>query len=179
MQHMPEDVHVSFNLSAKTLANPAAMLSLLSKVKASGINPRRLEFEITETALVANFETAMNALQLLRNLGASIALDDFGTGYSSLSYVHQLPLDKIKIDRRFVNDVCDDRRARKIVKTIIGLSRDLDIQCVAEGVETEAQAVVLSELGCPQMQGYLFSRPVPLNDIKRWMERDKASATPA
>jgi diguanylate cyclase (GGDEF)-like protein len=179
MQHMPQDVHVSFNLSAKTLANPAAMLSLLSKVKASGINPRRLEFEITETALVANFETAMNALQLLRNLGASIALDDFGTGYSSLSYVHQLPLDKIKIDRRFVNDVCDDRRARKIVKTIIGLSRDLDIQCVAEGVETEAQAVVLSELGCPQMQGYLFSRPVPLNDIKRWMERDKASATPA
>jgi diguanylate cyclase (GGDEF)-like protein len=172
MAQLPSDVHVSFNLSAKTLANPGAMLRLLAMIQDSGVDPKRLEFEITETALVANFEIVMSALQMLRNLGASIALDDFGTGYSSLSYVHQLPLDKIKIDRRFVNDVCTDKRARKVVKTVVGLSRDLGINCVAEGVETAEQAAVLFDIGCPQMQGYHFSRPMPLIDIKAWIERD-------
>jgi diguanylate cyclase (GGDEF)-like protein len=163
---LPNDMRVSFNLSAKSLASPQAMLKILATVQASGVDPKRLTFEVTETALIANFEVAMNALQLLRNMGSAIALDDFGTGYSSLSYVHQLPLDVIKIDRQFVTDVCTDSRAQKVVKSIVGLSRDLGVKCVAEGVETEQQAEILTELGCSLMQGYYFAMPMPLAEAR-------------
>jgi diguanylate cyclase (GGDEF)-like protein len=158
---MSHDLRISFNLSAKCLASPEAMLKILSCIQRSGVDPKRLEFEITETALVANFDAALRSLQLLRNLGAAIALDDFGTGYSSLSYVHQLPLDKIKIDRGFVANLCEDDKAKTVVNTIIGLSQDLGIQCVAEGVETAEQARLLAEAGCDMVQGYHFAVPMP------------------
>ncbi len=155
----PEHLCVSFNLSARSLASSDAMLRILSCVQKSNIDPRRIEFEVTETALMIDFDTALRGLGLLRNLGCSIALDDFGTGFSSLSYVHRLPLDKIKIDRRFVTNLESDQKARNIIKTIVGLTQDLKLACVAEGVETEAQAGYLQEIGCHLMQGYLFSRP--------------------
>jgi diguanylate cyclase (GGDEF)-like protein len=171
---LPNDMRVCFNLSAKSLASPQAMLKILATVQASGVDPKRLTFEVTETALIANFEVAMSALQLLRNMGASIALDDFGTGYSSLSYVHQLPLDVIKIDRQFVTDVCTDSRAQKVVKSIVGLSRDLGVKCVAEGVETEEQAEILTVLGCSLMQGYHFAMPMPLAEARNLLRPEQA-----
>lgn len=175
----PQHVGVSFNLSARSLASPDAMLRILALVQKSQVDPRRLEFEVTETALMIDFDTALRGLGLLRNLGCSIALDDFGTGFSSLSYVHRLPLDKIKIDRRFVTNLETDEKARNIVKTIIGLTKDLKLACVAEGVETVAQADFLEEIGCHLMQGFLFSRPAKPAAIATLIEQANLAATVA
>jgi diguanylate cyclase (GGDEF)-like protein len=161
---------VSFNLSSRSLASPETMLQLVSLIHQSKIDPKRIEFEVTETALLLDFELALRSLVLLRNLGSSIALDDFGTGYSSLSYIHRLPLDTIKIDRRFVTDMVDEKKAHDIVKTIIGLSRDLNLRCVAEGVETQDQADMLEAAGCTTMQGYLFSKPITVVALNRMLQ---------
>jgi EAL domain-containing protein (putative c-di-GMP-specific phosphodiesterase class I) len=107
-----------------------------------------------------DFEQAQDSIQALKALGARISLDDFGTGYSSLSYVHRLPLDKIKIDRSFVTDIETKEACRNIVKTVVGLCRDLNVECVVEGMETEEQTAILRGLGCNSMQGYYFSRPL-------------------
>jgi EAL domain-containing protein (putative c-di-GMP-specific phosphodiesterase class I) len=160
MQSWPRDLRVSFNLSARSLASPDAMLRILNLLQGSGIDHRRIEFEVTETALMIDFEATVRALQLLRNLGCSVALDDFGTGYSSLSYVQKLPLDKIKIDRRFISEITLNQKTREIVQTMLDLAKNLNLICVAEGVETRDQADMLAAMGCRQMQGFLFSVPV-------------------
>jgi diguanylate cyclase (GGDEF)-like protein len=165
MAQWPPHVAVSFNLSARNFASSETMIMILAAIEASGINPKRIDFEVTETALMVDFEAALRSLSMLRNLGASIALDDFGAGYSSLSYVHELPLDKIKIDRAFIAEATRSERTRKIVKSILSLSRNLKLACVAEGVETKAQARVLSELGCTLMQGYLFSGEIEADKV--------------
>jgi predicted signal transduction protein with EAL and GGDEF domain len=118
------------------------------------VDPKRIEFEITESALMADFAQAQESIEALRGLGARIALDDFGTGYSSLSHVHRLPLDKIKIDRSFVMDIESRASSRDILKTVIDLCTNLNINCVVEGTETATQAEIVRELGCHSMQGY-------------------------
>jgi diguanylate cyclase (GGDEF)-like protein len=158
----PTNIKVSFNLSARSLSSSETMLRVLALIQKSGLDPKRLEVEVTETAVIADLEGSIRALGLLRNLGVSISLDDFGTGYSSLNYVHQLPLDKVKIDRSFIWSISDNEKARSIIKTIITMSRDLSIDCVAEGVETAEQAAFLAESGCQLVQGYLFSRPLEI-----------------
>ncbi len=165
MAQWPQHAVASFNLSARNFSSSETMLMILAAIQASGIDPRRLEFEVTETALVIDFDSALRSLSMLRNLGARIALDDFGTGYSSLSYLHQLPLDKIKIDRRFVSDVDTSERTRNIVNTIVSLGRNLRLACVAEGVETQAQARALAACGCTLMQGYLFAEGVEADRV--------------
>ena len=177
MPKWPLHIKVSFNLSARNLASPDAMLKIVAMVSKSGIDPCRLEFEVTETALMINFDTALRGLDLLRNLGCTIALDDFGTGYSSLSYVHRLPLDKLKIDQRFVQDVINDTKAQNIIKTIVGLSQDLNLQCVAEGVETREQAEFLSGIGCSLMQGYYFAKPDVPNYIASLIEKNNPATS--
>jgi diguanylate cyclase (GGDEF)-like protein len=161
----PLHISASFNLSARNLASPEMALQLVSAIRSSGITPSRIEFEVTETAVMADFDRALNTLTLLRNLGARIALDDFGTGYSSLGYVHRLPLDKIKIDRGFVADIEKSEKAKNIVRTVVDMCRNLGVPCVAEGVENEAQAKLITEIGCTLIQGYYFSRPTPAADI--------------
>lgn len=173
MAQWPEHVHVSFNLSARNLACAETMLKIMASIQRSGINPKRIEFEVTETALMIDFDNALRALILLRNMGAAIALDDFGTGYSSLSHVHQLPLDKIKIDRRFVSDMAVSPKARSVVETIIDLSENLRLTCVAEGVETEAQADMLAACGCRFMQGHLFGFPIAAEAVSAIVTRDR------
>ena len=157
----PEDVHVSFNLSPHDLVSQESILNIIDLINSSGFPPRRLDLEITETALMTNFDQAQRSILALKTLGARISLDDFGTGYSSLSYVHQLPLDNIKIDRSFVTDIETSKSSRDIVRAVVGLCRDLGINCIAEGMETEGQANVLRTLGCKAMQGYFFGRPLP------------------
>lgn len=161
----PEHMTASFNLSARTLASPDSMLQVLALIQRSGINPARLEFEVTETALMIDFDAALRSLNTLRNLGSRIALDDFGTGYSSLSHVHQLPLDKIKIDRKFIGDMTKNEKAASVVKTVIDLCDNLSVVCVAEGVETDDQAQRLTDKGCKPAQGFLFGKPVPARDV--------------
>ena len=155
----PETIGLSFNLSAHDIGTPALIETLRSMISSSGLAPSRITFEITETALVQDFDMALAVMRSLKSIGVSMALDDFGTGYSSLSYVHRLPLDKIKVDRSFVADVTVNQASRDILKTVIDLCRNLMIPCVVEGVETYEQVLVLRALGCTTMQGYYFGRP--------------------
>ena len=139
--------------------------------------PERLEIEITETALLRNVELTRSILVELRKLGVRISLDDFGTGYSSLSYLHTLPLNKIKIDRSFLAGLEQDPRALKLLTGIAQLSKDLGLIIVVEGVETDEQfALVTACTEVDEIQGYLFSRPVPQADIARLLGEPRKSA---
>ncbi len=156
----PDHLRVSFNLSAQDVASPDTIAAVCDIIAGSGVNPARIDLEITETAVMRDFNQAREALGTLRALGARISLDDFGTGYSSLSQVHRLKLDKIKIDRSFVADILVSPTSGNLVKTIVGMCRSLDLGCIVEGVETEGQRRRLITLGCRYMQGYLFSHPM-------------------
>ncbi|MCB9999439.1 MAG: EAL domain-containing protein [Methylobacteriaceae bacterium] len=161
----PDDVQLSFNLSARDLMSPAALTQIIAIAASGPIAPSRIDFEITETALVTDFERARKAVLALKSIGASISLDDFGTGYSSLNYVHRLPLDRIKIDGGFVREMETSPLARDVVRTMISMARNLNFDCVIEGVETEEQLALLKTFGCSIAQGYLFSRPLPADQV--------------
>jgi diguanylate cyclase (GGDEF)-like protein len=156
----PQDISLSFNLSAQDISNQAFILSLLGKIMESGISPARIEFEITETAVMSDLEASKELLQTLRASGCKIALDDFGSGYSSFEYLDQLPLDKVKIDRSFIRKVAYSTTSREIVAGIIGLCRKLELRCVLEGVETEDEMTILSPMKPDLIQGYLYGRPL-------------------
>jgi len=166
----PAHVRISFNLSAHDLATPENVLQLIALIHNSGVAPRRIDIEITETATSYDFDQAHTAVSTLKALGVGISLDDFGTGYSSLSHVHRLPLDKIKIDRSFVTDIESDAASRKIVRSLLTLCKDLKITCIVEGVETEAQLKVLTKLGCAFVQGYYFARPMSAGAAQAYLD---------
>ena len=157
----PEDVRLSFNLSAQDIASPESVARLAELVVASGLDPGRIVFEVTETGLMRDLVDAHRSLATLKELGIAIALDDFGTGYSSFSYVHRLPLDRLKIDRSFVISLDGDTTSLSIIRSIVDMSRNLGLHCVVEGVETFDQMLLLRSAGCRSMQGYLFSKPMP------------------
>jgi predicted signal transduction protein with EAL and GGDEF domain len=156
---LPRSLRLSVNLSANDLTSTTAIEAIVALVEKSG-KPCRVDFEITETAVLRDMEQANDGLVALLALGSRIALDDFGTGHSSLTHVQQLPLDRIKVDRSFVKDVTTDPTSRAIIKTTVDLCRNLGISCVFEGIETEEQLDVLLGLGGTVMQGYLFGRPM-------------------
>ena len=172
MANWPTNTHISFNLSARDISSPETILKLIAIVSESGIEPSRLTFEVTETAVMADFDQASEVLRMLRRYGIKIALDDFGSGYSSLGYVHRLPLDVIKIDRVFVTDIESNASSRSIVKTIANLCMNLELDCVVEGVETEGQVNALRDLGCTIMQGYFFAKPASPATV--WAEGNAA-----
>jgi diguanylate cyclase (GGDEF)-like protein/PAS domain S-box-containing protein len=152
---------VSVNLSPLQFKNSSLVSVVEGALKESGLAPHRLEMEITESVLLDDTLGNIRTLQNLKALGVQIALDDFGTGYSSLSYLRSFPFDKIKIDKSFINDMGDSREALAIIRAITGMSRSLDIQITAEGVENSEQFAKLREEGCTLFQGYLFGRPQP------------------
>ena len=133
--------------------------------------PRRIKFEITESIMLENIEVAMHTLSELRRLGVQVFMDDFGTGYSSLTYLGRLPLDGIKVDRSFVSQMGSDVRQAQLVSTIISLIRNLGLEPIAEGVETDQQARLLREMGCAFAQGFVFCRPVPAKEIDVLLRR--------
>jgi len=159
----PDNVTLSFNLSAQDVSDRAFIFSLASEVYEAGIAPDRVEFEITETAVMADIGASRQLLADLASAGFKIALDDFGSGYSSFGYIDQLPLDKLKIDKSIVQKISDSSVSLAIVAGIIGLCRTIDIDCVLEGVETEAEMRMLEPLGPDIIQGFLFGRPMPLD----------------
>jgi diguanylate cyclase (GGDEF)-like protein len=161
----PAQIRVSFNLSTRDLASREALLGIVAIIQASGVAPGRIDLEVTETALIQDLDQASASLEMLKTLGLGISLDDFGTGYSSLSFVQQFPIDKIKVDRSFVREVETKPACRAIVKSVIDLCRNLQLTCIVEGMETDAQVGVLRALGCTTMQGYLFGKPMPADDI--------------
>jgi diguanylate cyclase (GGDEF)-like protein len=176
---LPPTVGLSFNLSAHDLASAETMAAILDTVRASGFDPRRLTLELTETALMRDFDQAKAAITTLRALGIKVALDDFGTGYSSLGYVHRLPLDKIKIDRSFMADI-DTTLGCSLLSTILNLCQNLGLDGIAEGIETEEQLEAARRQGCRYVQGYLVGRPMPIGDLLPWLqpsaERERLSA---
>jgi diguanylate cyclase (GGDEF)-like protein len=172
----PRDVFIAFNLSAHDIVSPEAMDRIVQIARASGIEPGRISFEVTETAAMRDFDQACKSLRALKQFGARIGLDDFGTGYSSLSHVHRLPLDEIKVDRSFIVDIENDFTARDVVRTVMDLCRNLNLVCVVEGAETPGQALILRSLGCRMMQGYLFSRPLDEEQALAFLSAEREAA---
>ncbi|MBR0812312.1 EAL domain-containing protein [Bradyrhizobium diazoefficiens] len=163
----PAHVRVAVNVSPVQLKCDTLALRIAGALAASGLDPRRLELEITEAVLIRDDEAALSILHQLRSIGVRIALDDFGTGYSSLSYLKRFPFDKIKIDRCFVADIAEESGAPVIVQAVVNIAAASNMTTVAEGVETEAQRDLLRTLGCTQMQGYLFSPPKPASEVRK------------
>jgi diguanylate cyclase (GGDEF)-like protein len=161
----PPDVRIAVNVSPTQFRSRTLPLKVAAALARSGLSPDRLELEITEAVLIQDHETAIETLNQLRALGVSIALDDFGTGYSSLSYLHRFPFDKIKIDRSFISNLSEDR-SLPILQAALGIAASQKMITTAEGVETESQRLLLRDLGCTQMQGYLFSAAKPASDIR-------------
>lgn len=168
----PENLYLSFNLSAHDLCSAETMAAIVREIGDAGFPIRRLVFEITESAIMQDFARAVGALNELRSAGAAIALDDFGTGYSSLSYVHRLPIDRIKVDRSFVLDIEKEQTARNILKTISDLCRNLRLQCIIEGVETHSQLAILTQNGNTAYQGFLFARPMTEDRIAAYLNAE-------
>ena len=171
----PTDLRLSFNLSMQDIASPEAVARIVALVRGSGVAPRRIDFEITETAVMRDFDQSLAALTELRALGCAIALDDFGSGYSSLSNVHRLPLDKIKIDRGFIAELEARDTSRAILRTMLDLCRNLKLECVVEGAETAGQVAILTQLGCRFLQGYFISRPMPVDAIPDFLKLHTAA----
>lgn len=160
----PEPRCVGVNLSPVQFQQTSVTALVRRALDESGLSAHELELEITESLLMSDADSVLRELVDLREMGVGIAMDDFGTGYSSLSYLSRYPISKIKIDRSFMLGLSRDRAASAIVSCIVSLGRSLDVEILAEGVETEEQARLLSDLGCDQGQGFLFGRPKPASD---------------
>jgi diguanylate cyclase (GGDEF)-like protein/PAS domain S-box-containing protein len=160
-----EHLSISVNVSPAQMRGERLFDHVLAALTATGVAPRRLELEITETALMERCEEHLCTLHRLRALGVRIALDDFGTGYSSLTYLRSFPFDKLKVDRSFVHDIVEEPDSHAIVKSVVSLAREFGMKTTAEGVESEAQLTKLRMMGCTQAQGFLFDKPLPTASI--------------
>lgn len=168
-QHFPQyfdDLTISVNLSCKQIAYPNLPQQIAKILKETGLSAQSLKLEITESSIMSNTEVIEQVLSELKILGVQLYIDDFGTGYSSLSRLLELPLDVLKIDRSFVQQLCS-QRGEYLVRAIANLAQNLGIDVIAEGVETEEQANKLQELGCHRGQGYFFARPIDAYMVPR------------
>jgi EAL domain-containing protein (putative c-di-GMP-specific phosphodiesterase class I) len=158
---------LSVNVSASQFLEDGFERSVLNLIETFGVDPTKLKIELTESVMVANPEIVRAKMHVLRAVGIGMALDDFGTGYSSLGYLRELPLTQLKIDRSFVQSMTDNKRSAALVRSIIQMGLDLELDVLAEGVETREQVSFLTQNGCQGYQGFLFGRPVPLEDFNR------------
>ncbi|MBW2279689.1 MAG: EAL domain-containing protein [Deltaproteobacteria bacterium] len=170
-------LRMSVNMSAHQFCTEAIFDTVVRVLRETPLSPRSLDVEITESTMMENQGVAVDSLQRMKGIGVTVSLDDFGTGYSSLSYLKGFPVDTVKIDRSFVRDVTTDPDTAAITRAIISMAHALSLNVVAEGVETEAQLEFLAGCGCDEIQGYLFSRPVPADEAQyilenggHWME---------
>lgn len=162
---------VSVNISARQFGESNFIHKVDKILQETGINPCLLEMEITESAIIENVDEAIHTLAELKNRGIKLAIDDFGTGYSSLSYLQHFPITHLKIDRSFVKEVCSSEQSAKIASSIIALAQTMHLEVIAEGVETEDQVEFLRSRGCTMAQGFLFSRPVPPEELEGFWKR--------
>ncbi|HET7486783.1 MAG TPA: EAL domain-containing protein [Acidimicrobiales bacterium] len=170
-------VNLSVNLSARQLSEPLVIDTVWQALDETGLDPSRLCLEITESVLMDDVESSIEALLGLKSLGVRLAIDDFGTGYSSLSYLRRFPVDIVKIDRSFVSGLGTDPAAEAIVAAVVNLAHALGLVVVAEGVEDEQQVVMLRALGCDRAQGYLWSKPRPAAEVRTWRPPDATIAS--
>ncbi|MBI3432973.1 MAG: EAL domain-containing protein [Hydrogenophilales bacterium] len=163
-------LQMAVNVSARQFHQPDFVATVHHSLVASGINPTRLKLELTESVVLDNVDLVVSRMQQLNALGVRFCLDDFGTGYSSLSYLKRLPLDQVKIDQSFVRDVTEDQNDAAIVRAIMAMSRSLGLQVIAEGVETQAQRDFLLQNACLAYQGFLFCKPIPIEEWDRLLK---------
>ena len=176
----PETRHLKLavNISSRQLDQDDFAEQVLALLAETGINPARLKLEITESVVVNNVDNTIAKMQAVRKLGVNFSMDDFGTGYSSLSYLQKLPLEQLKIDQSFVRNMAFNNHDSAIIRTILALGQNLDLNVIAEGVETEVQRASLTQYGCCVFQGYLFGRPMPAEQFRLSLQ-PKQTATAA
>ncbi|WP_417694210.1 putative bifunctional diguanylate cyclase/phosphodiesterase [Roseibium sp.] len=167
----PDNIKLSFNLSPNSMTSSVMIDRMIAQIEESGVDPCRVDVEITETAMIGNFDDVLTAIDRLKAFGVGIVLDDFGTGYSSLAHLHLLSFDKIKIDKSFVSAVLTNSASFTIVKSMLALGRQMEVGCVVEGVETEEVLKTVRRLGGTTIQGYLFSRPMAAKDILPYLAK--------
>jgi len=168
----PQRSHLSIavNVSVRQFRDPDFVDQVMTAIANSGIAPHKLKLELTESLLADGIEVTVAKMGSLKAMGVTLSLDDFGMGYSSLSYLKRLPLDQLKIDREFVKDILTDANDAAIARTIIGLAQSLGLGVIAEGVETQAQRAFLAQQGCYEYQGYLFCKPLPIDELEAFMD---------
>jgi EAL domain-containing protein (putative c-di-GMP-specific phosphodiesterase class I) len=162
---------MAVNVSARQFKQPEFVAEVLELLRANGAKPERLKIELTERVMLDNVEEAIIKMNALKAKGIGFSLDDFGTGYSSLSYLKRLPLNELKIDKGFVRDITTDPNDAAIAKMVVALADSLGLSVIAEGVETTAQRDFLAGLGCYKYQGYLFSKPLPVDEFEAFALR--------
>ena len=160
---------IAVNLSAVQFTQPNLVAMIANALKESGLSAKYLELEITEGTVMDSPQKAIDTMLQIRAMGIHLSLDDFGTGYSSLAYLKKFPLNTLKIDKAFVDDIETSEQGRNMVATIVTIAHNLGMQVVAEGVETNQQLSFLSGLRCEQLQGYLYSKPLPENDFQKYL----------
>lgn len=164
---------MNVNLSAAQLKHPRFVEEVARVIEETGIDPGALVLEITESMVMEDAEHSVAMLQELKGLGLRIAVDDFGTGYSSLAYLKRFPIDMLKVDRAFVDGLGREPGNTAIVRAVIGLARALNLEVVAEGIETAEQLSLLRELGCDYGQGYYFAKPLPSTEAGELLKRER------
>ena len=162
-----QPLDLAINISVIQFCQPGFVDTVLNALKTHDVSPSSLVLEITETLFMGNFDQVLQTICDLRSHGIRLAMDDFGTGYSSLSLLRQLPLDELKIDKSFVDGIVEDEKAANMVRSIVAIARSHNMSLIAEGVEEQAQAQALIKMGCLRFQGYYFSRPVPMADVRQ------------
>jgi diguanylate cyclase (GGDEF)-like protein len=164
-----DQLRVAINVSARNLQDRRFPGMVLRRLDAAGVDPRRIELEITESAISREPERSMFTISALRESGITIALDDFGSGYSSFSLLRDLQVDRLKIDKSFIDGLIGSPRQQHLVRSVVNLAQGLGVETVAEGVEDEATWKLLGEMGCDVAQGYLIARPMPIGDLIEWL----------
>ena len=170
-----QSMGVAINLSVRNLRDRALLDALHETVTRHGIDPQHVELEITESAVMHDFDYCAQLITRLRDRGYRVSIDDFGTGHSSLAYLKKLPVCTLKIDQTFVKKLAHDASDQKIVRTILGLARSLDLESIAEGVEDEAALALLRDWGCDYAQGFCLHKPAPYDQLLAWMEEGQPS----
>ena len=167
MRFSPDIKRISMNVSAKQLQNHRIVQILKDEIERYSVDPACLELEITETAIATNCDYVNGLLWQLKLLGVKIAIDDFGAGFTSMSYLAKLPVDVLKLDKSLVDNIDYEVNKRELVKSLIETCQRLNIETIAEGVETEQVLRILQTIGCDQVQGFYFSKAVPRNELEK------------
>jgi len=170
-EELTQNLTMAVNVSAKQFRQADFVSLVREVVQRHAINPMLLKLELTESLLLENIEDTIATMNVLNDVGVQFSLDDFGTGYSSLQYLKRLPLDQLKIDKSFVRDIVVDSSDKAIVRTIIAIAKSMDLDVIAEGVETDEQRNQLFGCGCNHFQGYLFGKPVPIAQFEASLQQ--------
>jgi EAL domain-containing protein (putative c-di-GMP-specific phosphodiesterase class I) len=172
---LASNLDLAVNVSAKQFRQTDFVDQVKAAIQRHVIEPKLLKLELTEGLLLENVQEAIATMNELKKVGIQFSIDDFGAGYSSLQYLKRLPLNQLKIDRSFVRDIVTDGSDKAIVRTIIGIAQSLDLDVIAEGVETQEQRKILLESGCAKYQGYLFSKPLPIEQLDALLRRSRSA----